>query len=217
MAQDRLAQEAGHFIPGTRCMLVVDNTRLHVAVLEASEDQARLSFPHKAALEEGQRVTLEFTGDEGVVGYESEILRLPKAVGDGLAVSRTRILTNEVQRAWWRVDTKIRAEVKGHVHPKRVNCTIENIAVGGALVSTVSKFQVGDVADLRFTIPGARQEDFLCEVVHMQPPRTKGARENFVGLRFLNVDQVTKGLLKNYVWRRLRELHPTDFHTGITT
>ncbi len=206
----RAGEPVKHVKAGDKGLFVLHGRRFFVGVLEVDENAIRVSFPKPDLLDEGARVELEVHNENGFNGYECEILRTPRAVGEGVLLSHPVPSSRNVHRSGWRVPAGLPGRLKGHVHPKAVQVDIVNLSVGGALVRAKDPMPlaVGDNADLRFSLPDAEEERLLTEVVHAEP---ESGKAHEVGLRFISTDQQTRRLLTNFVWRTLRELYPEDF------
>ncbi len=194
------------FQPGTRCLLVLMGRRFMVGILNVAEDSLRVSFPMDELPMDGMRVELEFHDERGYTRYETEVVQGPQEVGDGMVLRRPPASSRFRHRSSWRVPVGFRAELKGHVHPRRYEGTVRNISAGGALIKTKAAVDVGDNIEITLHLPNQSPEAVLGEVVHCPADTSPGAGR--IGVRFISPDPTTAKILNTFVWKRLRELQP---------
>jgi hypothetical protein len=200
-----------HFEIGNRALLVFMGQRFLVTILSADYGELRLSYPVSDFPVEGMYVNLEFHDEAGYAAYESEVVRPALQPGDGLVVKRPPAVVRTHHRHCWRVPTDFRVEVKDHVHPRRAEAPAINISAGGMLLRSLIAYNPGNNVDMHFRLPGdALLHTAVGMVVHSAP--VPEARDNalHVGVKFVDLDPGTAKCISQYIWRRLRELHPTD-------
>ena len=200
-----------HFQAGTRCLLVLMGHRFLVSIIRVAPETIRLSFPTGDFPVEGMRVELEFHDEAGYASYETEILEGPRQVGDGLLVKRPSEMNRNQHRSSWRVPTDLEADLKGHVHPRRYRVRVLNLSAGGLLGCAETPLVLGDTVELSLALPGFEQAALTAQVVHTAAAGGAEAGQTLVGLQFVALDPAVRTGISRYLWRRLRELYPSDY------
>ena len=165
IAAPRTASES-LFIPGNRCLLLLMGQRYLVSIQAATDDSVTVTFPIRDFPVEGMRVEMEFHDTEGYTRFESEVLTAPKDVGDGLELRRPPEIFRTYHRGSWRVPVDFKANVKGHVHPRRLKVPVINLSTGGMLFLSDAAFENGDMLDAVLPIVGPDNDPLTCKVVH---------------------------------------------------
>lgn len=211
MPMDSSVVESGaHFIEGNRGLLLMMGHRFLVTILSTSPETVRVSFPVQDFPMEGMYVNLEFHDELGYATYESEVIASPREPGDGLLLRRPPESLRTHHRTSWRVAADFRVEMKGHVHPRRYDAPVINVSAGGLLIRTDAPLNVGDNLDLSFDLTGDGRKSALGEVMHLNVPEASRGGIPLVGLRFVSPDPALTKSVTNYIWRRLRQMHPSQ-------
>ncbi|MBX3177367.1 MAG: PilZ domain-containing protein [Candidatus Hydrogenedentes bacterium] len=195
------------FAPGNRCLLIIMKQRFLVSIQSVTENSIEVSFPVRDFPVEGMRVFLEFHDLEGYTRYESEVLVAPKEPGDFLVLRRPPDYVRNYHRGSWRVPVDFKAEVKGHVHPRRLHVPVVNLSTGGMLLLSDSAMEVDDVIESWLPIPELEGEKMTCKVVHRHENRQDGGLPQ-VGCAFISPDPTNLKVISNYIWDRIRALGP---------
>jgi c-di-GMP-binding flagellar brake protein YcgR len=205
------SEEATHFTEGTRALLILMGQRFLVTVLNANTDTLRVSFPVQDFPLEGMYVNLEFHDDLGYVTYETEVIESPKQPGDGLLIRRPPESVRTHHRTAWRVSADFRVEIKGHVHPRRYEAPVINLSSGGLLVRTDAPLNFGDNVDVEFNLTDEHRHRALAQVMHVNVLEKSQGGIPLVGLKFVNPDPELTKSVTHYIWRRLRQTHPSQY------
>ncbi|MBI2425471.1 MAG: PilZ domain-containing protein [Candidatus Hydrogenedentes bacterium] len=194
------------FVVGNRCLLMLMKERFLVSVLSVDDVTVRVSFPTRDFPIEGMYVELEFHDANGYTRYETEVLKAPEGVGDGLILKRPFEHLRTHHRSSWRVPVEFDADVKSHVHPRKYSCRVLNLSIGGMLLSTHAPFELGETVESTFEIPGSVRDTLTAKVVHVD--RADGEENGMIGLEFISPDPVLSKSISQYIWGRVKELHP---------
>jgi len=201
-AQDQL------FVTGNRCLLLIMGQRFLVSIQKVTENTIELSFPVRDFPVEGMRVDLEFHDMEGFTRFESEVMVAPKELGDFLVVRRPPAFVRNYHRGSWRVPVDFKAQIKGHVHPRRLNMPVVNLSTGGILVLTDSEFEVDDMLEAALPIPELDGEKMTCKVVHRAAESQSPDGLVQMGCSFVSPDPTALKAIAGYITTRLKELGP---------
>lgn len=196
------------FVPGNRCLLLIMEQRFLVSIQDVTENSIEVSFPIRDFPVEGMRVDLEFHDLEGYTRFESEVLVAPKEVGDFLVLRRPPAYVRNYHRGAWRVPVDFKAEVKGHVHPRRLHVPVVNLSTGGLLMLTDAEMAVDDMLDVTLPVPALEGERMTCKVVHIAEESKKSSGLSQVGCSFVSPDPQSIKTLSDFIWKRIRELGP---------
>jgi c-di-GMP-binding flagellar brake protein YcgR len=207
ISEQAMTEVDPHFRKGGQCLLVLMGQRFLVKILNVEEERLRLSFPAGDFPIDGMYVDLEFHDEDGYVRYESEVLEGPVNVGDGVLVRRPSNLVFNRHREHWRVPADFKAELKGHVHPRRHLVPVINISVGGLLVRSTADFSMGDGLEIELAIPGGGKNIMTGQIVHVNV--TQGGRDtaHFYGIKFIGMDPQIAREIHAYVRQRVRDLY----------
>jgi len=211
MSSSPASNPPSHFVEGNRCLLILMGQRYLVTILHVTESKVRVSFPVQDFPLEGMYLNVEFHDDLGYASYESEVLDGPKGPGDGLVLARPPDAQRNRHRSSWRVPADFKATLKDHVHPRRRECAVVNISAGGLLLHTDADLEVGDNVDLAFHLPEGGAHEALGQVMHVYVPGEMHQESELVGVRFVSPDPGTHRAITQYIWRRLRQLHPNQY------
>lgn len=195
------------FEPGARCLLIIMKQRFLVAIQKVDDDTIEVSFPVRDFPVEGMRVEMEFHDLEGYTRFESEVLRAPKEAGDFLVLKRPPAYVRNYHRGSWRVPVDFKAEVKGHVHPRRLHVPVVNLSTGGILILTDSDMAIGDMLEASLPVPALDGEKLTCKVVH-RADEIESSGLTQIGCTFVSPDPASIKVLSEYIWDRIRELGP---------
>lgn len=201
-AQDQL------FVPGNRCLLLIMGQRFLVGIQKVTEGTIEVSFPVRDFPVEGMRVDLEFHDMEGFTRFESEVLHAPRDLGDYLVIRRPPAYVRNYHRGSWRVPVDFKAELKGHVHPRRIHVPVVNLSTGGLLVLTDSEFEVGDMMEAALPISELDGEKMTCKVVHRATESHSPDGLVQMGCAFVSPDPTNIKAIAGYIGARLKELGP---------
>ncbi len=194
--------------PGSQCLLLLMGQRFLVSVISVKADAIRVTFPMSDFPVSGMHVEIEVHDESGYTSYELEVLEAPTEVGGGLLLGRPSGMARNRHRSSLRVSAEFPVYLKGHVHPRRHTAQVVNLSAGGMLLRTEADLSVNDVLDVNFALPGERElQELVAEVVHCSGVASTNG-EHYLGIRFVSPEPATVRALRNYVWRRLRELHP---------
>ena len=182
--------------------------RYLVAILHVSTDTLRISFPMIEMPLKGVCVDLEFHDEDGYTSYESEVLEDPAGVGEGLLLRQSPQMVRNRHRGSWRIPVRMKATIKGQVHPRRDEVNVVNMSAGGMLVRTERLLTMGDLVDIAFALPSEAPDTLVAEVVHVSETEGKPSPEDLMGLRFVSPDPTTIRAITRYLWQRIREMHP---------
>lgn len=196
------------FATGNRCLLLIMGQRFLVSIQKVTENAIEVSFPVRDFPVEGMRVDLEFHDMEGFTRFESEVLTAPKELGDFLVLRRPPAYVRNYHRGAWRVPVDFKAEIKGHVHPRRLNVPVVNLSTGGILVLTDSEMEVNDMLEAALPIPDLAGEKMTCKVVHRAPESQNIDGLVQMGCTFVSPDPTALKAIANYISSRLKELGP---------
>ncbi|MBI2433039.1 MAG: PilZ domain-containing protein [Candidatus Hydrogenedentes bacterium] len=200
-----------HFDIGNRALLVFMGQRFLVTILSSDAEKIRISFPVSDFPIEGMYVTLEFHDETGFASYETEVVEAARQPGDGLALKRPPAMTRTHHRTSWRIPADFSVEMKDHVHPRRTEAPVINLSAGGLLVRSAVAFDAGDNMDLYFRLPGDEQPHAAVgQVVYVNAAPLPKDKAYQVGIKFVGADPVVSRSVSQYIWRRLRELHPHE-------
>ena len=201
-AQDHL------FVTGNRCLLLIMGQRFLVSIQNVTESTIAVSFPVRDFPVEGMRVDLEFHDMEGFTRFESEVLTAPRELGDYLVIRRPPSYVRNYHRGSWRVSVDFKVELKGHVHPRRINVPVINISTGGILVLTDSEMEVNDMLEAALPIPELSGEKMTCKVAHRAPEPQSVDGLVQMGCTFVSPDPTSTKAIATYISNRLKELAP---------
>lgn len=182
--------------------------RFLVSIQKVSENSIEVSFPVRDFPVEGMRVVLEFHDLEGFTRFESEVLAAPKETGDFLVLRRPPDYVRNYHRGSWRVPVDFKAEVKGHVHPRRVHVPVINLSTGGLLMLTDGEFAVDDMLEADLPIPALEKEKMTCKVVHRSETPSEHDGLSQVGCIFVSPDPEALRVISAYIWSRIKDLGP---------
>lgn len=195
------------FVPGNRCLLLIMQQRFLVSIQKVSDREIEVSFPVRDFPVEGMRVDLEFHDLEGFTRFESEVLATPKETGDFLVLRRPPAYVRNYHRGSWRVPVDFKAEIKGHVHPRRLHVPVVNLSTGGLLILSDGDLAVEDMLEAALPIESLRGEKMTCKVVHRaEEAEPEGLVQ--IGCAFVSPDPAHLKLISAYIWDRIRELGP---------
>lgn len=196
------------FVTGNRCLLLIMGQRFLVSIQKVTENTIEVSFPVRDFPVEGMRVDLEFHDMEGFTRFESEVLTAPKELGDFLVIRRPPAYVRNYHRGSWRVPVDFKAEIKGHVHPRRIHVPVVNLSTGGILVLTDSEFEVEDMLEAAIPIPDLAGEKMTCKVAHraVEAQAVDGLVQ--MGCTFVSPDPTSVKAIALYISNRLKELGP---------
>ncbi len=196
------------FATGNRCLLLIMGQRFLVSIQRVTDNTIEVSFPVRDFPVEGMRVDLEFHDMEGFTRFESEVLTAPRALGDYLVIRRPPAYVRNYHRGSWRVPVDFKAELKGHVHPRRINVPVVNLSTGGILVLTDSEFELEDMLEASLPIPDLAGEKMTCKVVHRAAESQGVDGLVQMGCTFVSPDPTTLKAIATYISSRLKELGP---------
>ena len=197
------------FMPGNRCLLIIMKQRFLVSIQRVTDNSIEVSFPVRDFPVEGMRVEMEFHDLEGYTRFESEVLVAPKEPGDYLVLRRPPESVRNYHRGSWRVPVDFKAEIKGHVHPRRLHVPVVNLSTGGLLLLTDAEFEVDDMLEAELPIPALDKEKMTCRVVHRAANGRTAAGLMQLGCSFVSPDPTTIKAISDYIWERIRELGPS--------
>jgi len=187
--------------------LLILKQRFLVAIQKVSDDTLEVSFPVRDFPVEGMHVDLEFHDLEGFTRFESEVLEAPKQAGDYLVLKRPPAYVRNYHRGSWRVPVDFKAQVKGHVHPRRLHVPVVNLSTGGILMLTDSDMAIGDMLEAELPVPALDGEKLTCKVVHRaEEAEASGLVQ--VGCTFVSPDPNSIKAISGYIWDRIKELGP---------
>lgn len=200
--------QAHLFVAGNRCLLLIMGQRFLVSIQSVTDNTIEVSFPVRDFPVEGMRVDLEFHDMEGFTRFESEVLTAPRELGDYLVIRRPPSYVRNYHRGSWRVPVDFKAELKGHVHPRRLNVPVVNLSTGGILVLTDSEMEVNDMLEAALPIAELSGEKMTCKVAHRaaEPQSVDGLVQ--VGCTFVSPDPTCVKAIASYITNRLKELGP---------
>ena len=199
-----------HFVEGNRGLLVLMGHRFLVTIIGLGDGTVRVTFPVQDFPMEGMYVTLEFHDELGYSTYETEVVKSPDGPGDGLLLSLPPASSRTHHRSSWRVTADFPVELKSHVHPRRVEAPVINISAGGMLVRTNMNLAMDENVDLEFNLPGDTHKSVLAKVVHLHVPDASQGEIPLVGIQFVSPEPLLTKSLTQYIWRRLRQIHPQE-------
>ena len=197
------------FVAGNRCLLLIMKQRFLVSIQKVSENSIEVSFPVRDFPVEGMRVILEFHDLEGFTRFESEVLIAPKETGDFLVLRRPPAYVRNYHRGSWRVPVDFKAEIKGHVHPRRLHVPVVNLSTGGILILTDSALAMDDMLDASLPIEELGNEKMTCKVVHRRELTEPASGLVQVGCNFVSPDPIMVKAISAYIWDRVKALGPT--------
>lgn len=198
------------FATGNRCLLLIMGQRFLVSIQRVTDNTIEVSFPVRDFPVEGMRVDLEFHDMEGFTRFESEVLTAPRAVGDYLVIRRPPAYVRNYHRGSWRVPVDFKAELKGHVHPRRIHVPVVNLSTGGILVLTDGEFELDDMLEAAIPIPDLDNEKMTCKVAHRASESHNVDGLVQMGCTFVSPDPSSIKAIAGYISRRLKELG-TDY------
>jgi c-di-GMP-binding flagellar brake protein YcgR len=182
--------------------------RFLVSIQKVSDHQIEVSFPVRDFPVEGMRVDLEFHDLEGFTRFESEVLETPKETGDFLVLRRPPAFVRNYHRGSWRVPVAFKAEIKGHVHPRRLHVPVVNLSTGGLLLLTDGELAIDDMIEATLPIDALEGEKMTCKVVHRaEEAEPSGLFQ--VGCAFVSPDPALLKAISTHIWNRIRELGPS--------
>ena len=198
---------------GVRALLMVLDQRYLVSVLKVHEDSILLTSPTRQFPIEGMQITLEFHDEAGYTSYVAEVLREPRDIGDGLLVSLPQNARINRHREFWRVPVSLKATLKSHVHPQRIQAEVNNLSAGGILVNTANRFADDEVLDIFIDLPGMENEVMVGKVIHSAPGSLKNTQFQ-VGISFISPDPVLLGFITKYIRNRIWEMEKASGYQG---
>lgn len=199
------------FTPGKQCLIVLMGQRFLSTVLQVREDAMRLSFPVSDFPIDGMHVDIEFHTEKGYIKYESEVIQGPREPGDGLLVKLPGAMQWNQHRGHWRAPADFHIELRDHVHPRRHSVPAINISAGGLLFRGEMKLDSGDLVDIWLTLPGQEREQLTGRVAHVEPVESRLGPGWLYGIAFVALDPVIRRRISDYVWARVRALHPSAY------
>ena len=201
------------FVPGNRCLLLIMKQRFLVSIQHVSDDHIEVSFPVRDFPVEGMHVELEFHDLEGYTRFDSEVIRAPKETGDFLVLKRPPAYVRNYHRGSWRVPVDFKAEIKGHVHPRRLHVPVVNLSTGGILILTDGNLAVGDMLEASLPVPALNGDKMTCKVVHRAEALEASGLVQ-VGCTFVSPDPTMIKAISEYIWERIKALGPASFPAG---
>ena len=212
MSQNEQQQaDIGQLRPGARGLVILLGQRFLTSILELGPDSVRVSFPRQSIVSDGMRAQLEILDENGSALYETEVLRAPRDVGDGLLLRRPNLAQHTWHRNHWRVPVELAVSFKEHVHPRRQSGDILNLSAGGLLLESRADMEVGSSLDLQFRVPPQHEISALGRVVFAGDSVGGTSAVRRYGIHFVGMAPDEQRVLQDYVWRRLRELNPSSF------
>jgi len=181
--------------------------RFLVGIQHVTDDTIEVSFPVRDFPVEGMRVDLEFHDLEGFTRFESEVIQAPKELGDFLVLKRPPAYVRNYHRGSWRVPVDFKAEIKGHVHPRRLHVPVVNLSTGGILILTDSDLAVDDMLEASLPVPELEGEKLTCKVAHRAEEALPSGMVQ-VGCTFVSPDPAAIKIISGYIWDRIKTLGP---------
>jgi hypothetical protein len=139
------------------------------------------------------------------------VLAGPHTKDGGVLLSRPAELRRNLHRDSCRVPTDLTVQVKDQVHMRRYNAALKNISAGGTLIETEAPFDFSTTIEMTMSLPGESTCLVLCQVVNVvESPSKHAPGGHLYCTRFVGIDPDVHALITRFVWRRLRELYPSE-------
>ncbi len=112
---------------------------------------------------------------------------------------------NKERRRFPRFNLLAEVEVAKHILiDKELYASTKNVCQGGVCIAVCAAPQIGELLDLKISLPGAKEFQLSGKVVWVEefPIKNFDRLEKFeVGLEFVNVDENVFGEIKRYLYQ----------------
>ena len=180
-----------------------------VKILEVSPDTILVTFPGSDYPVEDMQVQLEFHDSNGYDRYRTRVLRGPRADEEGVILARPQESERMQHRDSCRIPTDLTVQIKDQIHVRKYDAALINLSAGGALIRTDADFAMDTTVEVRISLPGEAPCTLLGQVVHTTSLEQKDGLTALYGIRFVSVDPEIAQVLSRYVWKRIKEVHPS--------
>jgi len=196
--------------PGTMGILSYEENLCPVTVISVAEEHVRISSGSMLSrLFSGMDVHLELCCSQGCLVLATEVLEVSHSFSEGVLLAFPTSPTGMFLRHFWRIPVNIPAEIKPHAHPHKIKVIIRNISAGGMLVESPETLEIGDSADIFFSLKGAKWEKET--PFHLVGSITQVALSespNRIGIRFVGMFPDDENKINKFVLRTIRETCP---------
>ncbi|MCL4216746.1 MAG: PilZ domain-containing protein [Candidatus Hydrogenedentes bacterium] len=210
MTQDNRSKAKSDLKTGNQCLLHVLNQHFLVEITEVSERSVRVSFPGMDYPVDGMLVSLEFHDKDGFNNYDAIVVEGPQIQAGTILLRRPTQSTRAQHRDSCRVATDLTVQIKDQIHIRRFDASLINLSAGGALLETAAEFDSNTTLEMTLSLPGESTYTVLAQILHVNDTGSRhGECSRVYGVRFISPDAQAVRSIRNYIWRRLRELYPT--------
>ncbi len=196
---------------GNRCLLNVMNRHFMAEIQEVNDDNIRVTFPGKDYPIPGMQVDMEFHDVSGFSYYRTSVFKGPSRGVEGIVLGRPRELKRFQHRESCRVGTDLTVQLKDQVHIRKYDAAVVNISSKGLLARSEAPLAFNATVEVTMSLPGEPSFTVLGQVVHTAGGL--GGNEGpgtFFGIRFLDLEPDVENAVSRYIWRRLKELYPSQ-------
>lgn len=194
---------------GNRCLLRVVGDAFLVKIIDVQTAYIRVTFPGKDYPVEGMQVILDFHDENGFNSYRTHVVRAPDRAG-ALTLVRPVEARRTSHRDSCRVPTDLTVQVKDQVHIRRYDAALHNLSGGGALIETNANYDFSTTVEVTLSLPNEPRHTIIGQIVHVADSRHRGNGSKLYGIRFIALTPETTQSLARYIWKRLREVYPTE-------
>ncbi len=203
---------ASIFRTGQRLWLFVQGTRVAVRAKSHDHDSITVSPGPNVLLPRGAEVPVGCPTPYGYMIYWMQVMTPPNDLGRQAVLRRNPNAAGNFNRRGWRVNVSLPATIRRAGAPHFIESRAANLSMEGAFLESAASISLGDLIDVRMTIPGTTPCQLSARVCRLAAP-TPTDTDNLspdqpvtgAGLCFLNVPPETRTILTCYLWRTIRE------------
>jgi len=197
---------------GEKGFLRVMGNPFLVEVLAVNAKEVWVSFPGEGYPLEGMGAQLEFHTPAGYVLYHTQVVRGPRAEGDGVVLERTESSDERQHRRHWRVPADFPVVLQPEAGTQRYTALLHNLSAGGMHVRTHAEMALP--CDLHIAMPlgdDAVVHELRGRVLHRRdmPHTTPGPPIEY-GVTFTEVPKESRRALLSYLYEAIRALYPEE-------
>lgn len=196
--------------PGTMGILSYEENLCPITIMSVADGHVRVSSGSMLSrLFSGMDVHLELCCSQGCLVLTTEVIEVSPSFAEGVLLAMPTSPTSMFLRRFWRIPINIPAEIKPHAHPHKIKVVIKNISAGGMLVESTELLEMGDSADIFFTLKGAKWEKetpfhLVGSITHV----ALNENPTLVGIRFIGMFPDDENKINEFVLRTIRETCP---------
>ena len=202
------------FRTGQRIWLLVQGRRVTVRVQRLDKGSIVLNPGLGVVLDRGAVIPVGCPTARGFALYWMQVLTPPNAMGRQAVLRRNPNAGGNFNRRGWRVNVALAATIRRTGAPHFIDCHVTNLSMDGAFVVSGAGMSIGDVFDLRLSLPDSPPCELTARVFRTAPMEQvlatgapTGESLCGAGMFFLEVPRETRSLLTRFLWKTIRDLH----------